>query len=82
MLDEPSLGLAPKVVEEVFTMIEKLNNMDITVLLVEQNVHKALEIAARAYLLDAGTLVETGAANELLQSDLVVQSYLGAGAVF
>ncbi len=80
MLDEPSLGLAPLVVEEVFAMIQALNERGMTILLVEQNVRKALEIADRAYLLEAGQLVESGKAAELLKSDMILQSYLGAGS--
>ena len=77
MLDEPSLGLAPLVAEEVFGMITTLNRRGMTILLVEQNVRKALEISDRAYLLEAGRLVETGTAGELLGSDRVLESYLG-----
>lgn len=80
MLDEPSLGLAPLVAEEVFGLITRLNQRGMTVLLVEQNVRKALEISDRAYLLEAGRLVETGGAAELLGSDLIMQSYLGTGS--
>lgn len=77
MLDEPSLGLAPLVAEEVLGLITSLNRRGMTILLVEQNVRKALEIADRAYLLEAGRLVETGQAADLLASDLIMQSYLG-----
>ena len=78
MLDEPSLGLAPLVVEEVFGMITTLNRRGMTILLVEQNVRKALEISDRAYLLEAGRLVETGTAADLLESDRIMESYLGS----
>ncbi len=81
MLDEPSLGLAPLIVEEVFAMIRALNERGITILLVEQNVRKALEIADRAYLLEAGQLVESGTAADMLNSDMILQSYLGTGSV-
>ena len=77
MLDEPSLGLAPLVAEEVFAMIATLNRRGMTILLVEQNVHKALEISDRAYLIEAGRLVETGSAAALLASDRIMESYLG-----
>ena len=77
MLDEPSLGLAPRVAEEVFGMIARLSRRGMTILLVEQNVRRALEISDRAYLLEAGRLVETGRAADLLESDLVMESYLG-----
>ena len=78
MLDEPSLGLAPLVAEEVFGLITSLNRRGMTILLVEQNVRKALEISDRAYLLEAGRLVERGPAADLLESELIMQSYLGA----
>ena len=78
MLDEPSLGLAPLVAEEVFGLITSLNRRGMTILLVEQNVRKALEISDRAYLLEAGRLVERGPASDLLESELIMQSYLGA----
>ena len=80
MLDEPSLGLAPLVAEEVFDMISRLNRRGMTILLVEQNVRKALEISDRACLLEAGRIVETGSAADLLESDLIMQSYLGTHA--
>ena len=76
MLDEPSLGLAPLIVEELFKLIRALNEDGTTILLIEQNVRKALEIADRAYLLEAGKLIETGTAAELLHSDLILRSYL------
>lgn len=79
MLDEPSLGLAPKIIEDVFAMIGRLNKMGITILLVEQNVRQALEIADHAFLLEAGRLVESGPARTLLKSDRIVESYLGGG---
>ena len=78
MLDEPSLGLAPLVAEEVFGLITSLNRRGMTILLVEQNVRRALEISDRAYLLEAGRLVERGPAADLLESELIMQSYLGA----
>lgn len=77
MLDEPSLGLAPLVADEVFDLITRLNRRGMTILLVEQNVRKALEIAHRACLIEAGRLVETGEAADLLESDLILESYLG-----
>ncbi|MGI9385344.1 MAG: ABC transporter ATP-binding protein [Methyloligellaceae bacterium] len=79
MLDEPSLGLAPKVIEDVFAMIGRLNEMGMTILLVEQNVRQALEIADHAFLLEAGRLVEAGPARTLLESDRIIESYLGGG---
>ena len=66
--------------EEVFGLIDRLNRRGMTILLVEQNVRRALEISDRAYLLEAGRLVESGDATNLLKSDLVMQSYLGTQA--
>lgn len=80
MLDEPSLGLAPKIIEEVFETIVRLNENGMTILLVEQNLRQALQIADHAYLLEAGRLVESGPADALAKSDYVLQSYLGVGA--
>lgn len=77
MLDEPSLGLAPLVADEVFDMATRLNRRGMTILLVEQNVRKALEIADRACLIEAGRLVETGDAADLLESERILESYLG-----
>ena len=80
MLDEPSLGLAPKVVEDVFGRIAKLNARGMTMLLVEQNVRMALQIAHRAYLIEAGNLIEEGPAEALLKSERILESYLGTTA--
>lgn len=77
MLDEPSEGLAPKVVAQVFEVITKLNDEGVTVLLVEQNVHQALEIADRAYVAEAGKIVLSGKSDEVLQNDHVKRAYLG-----
>ncbi len=79
MLDEPSLGLAPKMVEEVFELIVRLNAAGKTVLLVEQNVRRALEISHRAYLMEAGRLIDSGPARDLLESEQVFRAYLGNG---
>src|SRR5919199_1375401 len=67
MLDEPSLGLAPIMVEEVFRVIREINAQGVTILLVEQNVHHALELAARGYVLEVGRVVKTGASHPLLE---------------
>ena len=67
MLDEPSLGLAPLLVREVFETIRRINAEGVTVLLVEQNVRQALEIAARGYVLETGRVVRSGAAADLRQ---------------
>jgi branched-chain amino acid transport system ATP-binding protein len=77
LLDEPSLGLAPQVVREIFSVIQKLHEAGTTILLVEQNATLALQIADRGYVLEAGQLTLTGAASELLTDDRVKQAYLG-----
>jgi branched-chain amino acid transport system ATP-binding protein len=77
MLDEPSLGLAPIVVSEVFGSIRKINARGTTVLLVEQNVAGALQLASRGYVLETGRTVMQGSRDELLSSELVRKAYLG-----
>ena len=77
MLDEPSLGLAPILVETIFSIIREINSTGTTVLLVEQNAHKALEVAHRAYVLETGSIVKTGTGQELLASEDVQKAYLG-----
>lgn len=77
LLDEPSLGLAPQIVREIFSVIRQLNQSGVTILLVEQNAHLALEIADRGYVLEAGYLTLTGKASELLIDERVKQAYLG-----
>jgi len=77
MLDEPSLGIMPKLVSEIFRTIQEISKKGLTVLLVEQNVHEALHIADRAYVLQTGRIVLEGNGKELLQSDMVRQAYLG-----
>ena len=77
MLDEPSLGLAPLVVAELFACIRRIHAEQVTILLVEQNVHQALDIADRAYVLDNGRTVRTGTAAELLADDTIQAAYLG-----
>ena len=77
MLDEPSLGLAPILVEQIFTIIQEINEQGTPVLLVEQNAHKALEIAHRAYVLETGLIVLAGTGKELLASEEVQKAYLG-----
>lgn len=80
MLDEPSLGLAPALVEQVFDVIEEIRSRGTTILLVEQNANMALAVADRGYVLELGTVSAEGTANELASSDLVRHSYLGIGA--
>jgi len=77
MLDEPSMGLAPLVVQELFGVIMDVNNNQIDILLVEQDVHQALEIAHRAYLIETGKIVMEGDTQEFFSSDYVRESYLG-----
>jgi branched-chain amino acid transport system ATP-binding protein len=77
MLDEPSLGLAPILVETIFSIIREINSRGTTVLLVEQNAHKALEVAHRGYVLETGSIVKTGTGQELLASEDVQKAYLG-----
>jgi branched-chain amino acid transport system ATP-binding protein len=77
MLDEPSMGLAPVVVEMIFETIRKLNDQGITILLVEQNAAMALSIAARGYVLETGSVALEGAGKELLTNEQVRKTYLG-----
>jgi branched-chain amino acid transport system ATP-binding protein len=77
MLDEPSLGLAPRLVSEMFDSLRVLRQQGLTVLLVEQNVHKALELADVGYVLETGRIVLRGPSSELLASPLVRSAYLG-----
>ena len=76
MLDEPSFGLAPILVEHMFEMIEKINQMGVTILLVEQNIQAALDLAHRAYLLENGRIVGQGNIADLLSFESVRSSYL------
>jgi branched-chain amino acid transport system ATP-binding protein len=77
LLDEPSLGLAPFLVQEIFRIIQDINRSGTTVLLVEQNAHMALQIANRGYVLETGKIALEGSARELLESELVKKAYLG-----
>jgi branched-chain amino acid transport system ATP-binding protein len=77
MLDEPSLGLAPQIVEQVFETLARINEEGIAILLVEQNVEFALEIADRAYVMENGRIVREGASEALRASDEIRASYLG-----
>jgi len=77
MLDEPSMGLAPILVEEIFQIIQNLNQAGTTVLLVEQNAQMALSIANRGYVLETGKIVKTAQALELLEDEAVKKAYLG-----
>jgi branched-chain amino acid transport system ATP-binding protein len=77
MLDEPSLGLAPNLVTEIFDIVTDISAEGTTVLLVEQNAHKALEIAHRAYVIETGSIVLTGPGKDLLNDPKVKEAYLG-----
>jgi branched-chain amino acid transport system ATP-binding protein len=77
MLDEPSLGLAPILIETIFSIVREINAQGVPVLLVEQNASKALEVAHRAYVLETGSIVKTGTGKELAASEDVQKAYLG-----
>lgn len=77
LLDEPSLGLAPNLVTEIFSIIQRINSEGTTVLLVEQNAHRALELAARAYVLETGSIVLSDTGKALLTNPAVREAYLG-----
>ena len=81
LLDEPSLGLAPLMVERIFATISELKRQGRTILLVEQNVHQALDVADRAYVLETGRITLEGPAETLRHEPMVEQSYLGVGGV-
>lgn len=78
MLDEPSLGLAPQIVQTIFQVIREINNSGTTILLVEQNAAMALKVAHRAYVIEVGSIEMEGLASELASSDEVRKAYLGA----
>ncbi len=77
LLDEPSLGLAPFLVQEIFKVIQEINKMGTTILLVEQNAHLALKISQRAYVLEVGRLVMEGDSAELIKKEEIKKAYLG-----
>ncbi len=77
LLDEPSAGLAPVIVQQVFTLVERVRASGLTVLIVEQNVRQVLRVVDRAYLLEAGTIRASGAAQELLANKAIQEAYLG-----
>lgn len=77
LLDEPSMGLAPIFIQEIFDIIEDIKAQGTTVLLIEQNANKALSIADRGYVLETGKVVLSGTGKELLASDEVRKAYLG-----
>jgi branched-chain amino acid transport system ATP-binding protein len=77
LLDEPSAGLAPVIVQQVFALVERLRASGLTVLIVEQNVRQVLRVVDRAYVLEAGTIRASGSAEELLASEAIHEAYLG-----
>lgn len=77
LLDEPSMGLAPILVDEIFSIIKKINESGTTILLVEQNAYKALSIADRAYILETGAITKSGKASDLIKDKSVKSAYLG-----
>jgi branched-chain amino acid transport system ATP-binding protein len=80
LLDEPSMGLAPKLIQQIFSIIQEINRRGTTVLLVEQNAQQALQIAHRAYVLETGSVVKSAEAGALLDDPQVRAAYLGGGA--
>src|SRR5690606_5750997 len=77
LLDEPSMGLAPLLVKQIFQIIKDINTAGTTILLVEQNAHMALTVAHRAYVIETGKVVMTGTASELTRSEQIKEAYLG-----
>lgn len=80
LLDEPSMGLAPMIVQQIFDIITRINREGMTIVLVEQNAQKALSVANRAYVMETGSVVLSGDAKSLLDNDQVKAAYLGTGA--
>lgn len=78
LMDEPSMGLSPLLVKEIFEIIKQLNQEGMTILLVEQNAKMALSIAHHAYVLETGKIVLQGKASDMLENDNVRKAYLGA----
>ena len=78
LLDEPSMGLSPKYVKEIFDTIVKLNKQGVTILLVEQNAKMALSISDRSYVLETGKIVNSGNAKDLANNESIKKAYLGA----
>lgn len=77
LLDEPSLGLAPLIIQQIFNIISNIRNEGITIFLVEQNANKALQIADRGYIMETGKITQSASSQELLQSDSIKAAYLG-----
>jgi branched-chain amino acid transport system ATP-binding protein len=78
LLDEPSMGLAPLMVDKIFEVVADIHRQGVTVVLVEQNARRALQLASRAYVMESGQITLSGAASDLLDDPLVRQAYLGA----
>jgi len=81
LLDEPSLGLAPILVGQIFKIIDEINRQGTTILLVEQNAHKALGIAHKGYVLESGNMAMSGSAGELRSNPRIQEAYLGGAAL-
>ena len=77
MMDEPSLGLAPLVVKDIFSIIKQINQQGVTILLIEQNANMALKVADKAYVMETGRITLSGTGRELLTNDAVRAAYLG-----
>jgi len=77
MMDEPSLGLAPLIVRDIFSIIKEINKNGVTILLIEQNANMALKTADRGYVLETGRIKMTGTGSELLSNEEVKKAYLG-----
>jgi branched-chain amino acid transport system ATP-binding protein len=80
LLDEPSMGLAPKFIQQIFNIIREIQTQGVSILLVEQNAAQALSCANRAYILETGSIVKEGAGKDLLNDDAIKKAYLGTGA--
>lgn len=78
MMDEPSLGLAPIIVQDIFKIIKEINRQGVTILLIEQNANMALKIADYAYVLETGSITMSGSGQELLTDERIRKAYLGA----
>lgn len=77
LLDEPSMGLAPLMVQEIFSIIKRINEQGVTILLVEQNANQALSICDRAYVLETGEIILNGTGKQLLNNNEIKKAYLG-----
>ena len=80
LLDEPSMGLAPKFIQQIFNIIREIQTQGVSILLVEQNAAQALSCANRAYILETGSIVKEGAGKDLLNDEAIKKAYLGTGA--